>query len=471
MTDDRDDRMLDITPTVNLLTSFRGARVSYPHLIGEGVDNAFDAGATRVEVEITEEHVIIIDNGCGIERDRIASIVSLGDHFQMSTTRLGRFGIGIKAQAINAGDRLAVNTVSKDGGNGLLNADWRKIRSSGKWKIPKPTWLPVNVLTPTGTRLEISSLRNPPSRSIIGPVIEQLAAWFYPAIAEGRTITVNRSEVPLLPEPQLTHVIERTLYLGKDGRSVAHLRGGLLGANSRLYQVQVSFGHRVMMANSPFGCGSYNGLRQMFARVVLEGQWFLAAFKDDLVDKLQRDELEDAIEEALLPILEKCDSTSMTADIAERIQLANDLLPRELAAARPHHTNTGPTSSGEKRKRKHGGLVKPEVSDPGGPARAPRPTRDQLIINLDGNAAEDGIGRFHAGRPNRVCLSKDDPYIAELLALKDKMFSARLLRKEGLFLYEAGREEPDQKDLFHIGLRIAKLLALQKSEPAAAETR
>jgi len=39
--------MMDITPKVNLLRSFRGTRVSYPHLIGEGVDNAFDAGAAR----------------------------------------------------------------------------------------------------------------------------------------------------------------------------------------------------------------------------------------------------------------------------------------------------------------------------------------------------------------------------------------------------------------------------------------
>jgi len=29
--------MMEITPKVNLLRSFRGTRVSYPHLIGEGI--------------------------------------------------------------------------------------------------------------------------------------------------------------------------------------------------------------------------------------------------------------------------------------------------------------------------------------------------------------------------------------------------------------------------------------------------
>ena len=176
--------MMDITPKVNLLRSFRGTRVSYPHLIGEGVDNAFDAGATRVDVTITEQSVTITDNGLGIDRERIASIVCVGDHMQMSTTRLGRFGIGIKAQAVNAGDKLTVSTVSKDG-KGMLDADWRRILSSGEWKIPLPVWRPVIVGTPTGTRLEISALRNPPGRGIAGTVLEQLAAWFYPAIADG----------------------------------------------------------------------------------------------------------------------------------------------------------------------------------------------------------------------------------------------------------------------------------------------
>ena len=40
--------MMDITPYTNFLKSLRGQRVDYVVLAGEGVDNAFDAGASRV---------------------------------------------------------------------------------------------------------------------------------------------------------------------------------------------------------------------------------------------------------------------------------------------------------------------------------------------------------------------------------------------------------------------------------------
>src|SRR3982750_1178306 len=106
---------LDITPHVNLLRSYRGEKIDYCLLVGEGVDNAFDAGASRVDVFFGPESITINDNGSGVSKGRLSSLFSLGEHGPLSTTQLGRFGIGIKAQAINAGDIFRVVSTSTDG--------------------------------------------------------------------------------------------------------------------------------------------------------------------------------------------------------------------------------------------------------------------------------------------------------------------------------------------------------------------
>lgn len=55
-----------INPDVNLLKSLRGERTNYADLIGEGVDNALDAGASTVRVDLDADSVRFEDDGQGI---------------------------------------------------------------------------------------------------------------------------------------------------------------------------------------------------------------------------------------------------------------------------------------------------------------------------------------------------------------------------------------------------------------------
>ena len=87
--------------------------------------------------------------------------------------------------------------------------------------------------------------------------------------------------------------------------------------NPPLHQVQVSYKHRVIMPNSPFGCGEYSGLRQMFARVDLNGPWELTRFKDDLVDHPDVETLRERVQDILRPILEQCKNTQMNMSLRE----------------------------------------------------------------------------------------------------------------------------------------------------------
>lgn len=457
---------MDITPHVNLLRSLRGERTNYVALIGEGVDNAFDAGASYISVTVSDEKVELQDDGVGITRDRIGSVFSLGDHGAMSTTQLGRFGVGIKSQAVNAGDVFRVASVSRSG-RIVVEVNWRQILKTGQWKIDDPKWLPVLVTEKTGTTISISELRHSP-RINRDKTLDDLALRFYPAIADGKSIHLNGRPVTLLSEPAMTDIVDRHFSLS-GGRS-AHLRAGILAEPSKLNKVHVAYKHRVIMPASTLGCGEYGGLTKMFARLRIDGPWHLAKFKDDLTDEREREELEEAVAAALAPILEKCSSASMSARINKVAHLLNEMVPPELAPARPRQ-NKPREATGTKAKRS--GTVDEDKSDDGGPAKSKRPPRDSLLITFDGSAEEDGIGAFEKGsktQPHRVNLSKDDPFIAELLEHRDEAFGARCLLAIALSLFEEGRQSANQELQFmSFGLRIAKQLSIQE-EPGRIST-
>lgn len=459
---------MDITPHVNLLKSLRGERINYVLLVGEGIDNAFDAGANSINVVIDENAISFQDDGVGITRDRIASVFSLGGHVSMSTTQLGRFGVGIKNQAVSAGNIFKVVSASKDG-RVKVSVDWRSILRTGTWTIDDPRWTPIVVGSPTGTMITIADLRfaKPPNGGWPSKIIADAAQRFYPAIAEGKRISLNGQQVELLPEPIMNDVIERNIQLSDD-RS-ARLRAGILAEPSKLNRVHVAYRHRVIMPGSTLGCAEYGGLTKMFARVSLSGQWHLAKFKDELPDDKERDELEDAVADALRPILEKCNADSMSAKVDQITNLINELLPPELVTARPHRIKPpGPLGpSSERKKYKQRGLVDADKSNlSNGPAKSKRP-RHQLLITFDGGYEQDGIGAFQPGRPHRVNLSKDDPYIGRLLAHRDQDVVVKSLYALAIAIFEQGRQDLDPELPFEsFGKRIARLLAMQATDEA-----
>ena len=139
-----------IIPDVNILRGLRDSgRIDYVLLAGEGIDNALDAGATDISLDITDKEVRFRDNGAGISRANLSSIFTLGLHGPMLTSRLGRFGIGIKVQALRTGNVFEVSTVSADG-RMQARISWPDILQSHNWEIADPRWRPIAVGTRTG---------------------------------------------------------------------------------------------------------------------------------------------------------------------------------------------------------------------------------------------------------------------------------------------------------------------------------
>jgi len=238
-------------------------------------------------------------------------------------------------------------------------------------------------------------------------IVEDLALRFYPAIADGRRITLNGKVVPLFADPPMTDVVEAEVTLS-DGRS-ARVRAGILKQPSKLNRVHVSYEHRVIMPASTVGTGEYSGLAKMFGRLQLMGKnWHLARYKDDLPDEAERAELDDAVLEILRPILKKCQSATMHQRINQVAQLINDMVPPEIAAARPKPQNERRDRPMPKPKPKLSGIVELDKSTPEGPARTRRPPYDRLLITFDGENARHGVGEFQPGRPHRHGLGRHE---------------------------------------------------------------
>lgn len=442
----------DITPHVNLLRSLRADRFSHDALIGEAVDNSFDAGASLVVCWITENEMTFQDDGIGIELDRMRSLFSLGEHGAMDTTKLGRFGVGIKSQAVNAGDDFEVETISHEG-KYLASVNWPRLLHGGKWEINRPIFKPVPIGTSTGTKISISELRKC-KPFVLEKAKYMLAQMFHPALVGGKRIKLNGVEIFAVPDPEITDEINVKLSLS-GGRS-AHLRAGILVRPSPINRVHVQYRHRVIMPASTTGCGEYSGLTKMFARLQIDGPWTLGKFKNDLPRDPERNELEDAAAQALRPILEKCSSASMSAKLYRITDLINDAIPEELRA-RPKRTEKIP-NPGEKKNRKSG-YVDPEKSDQSdGPAKSKRPPKNRLLITFDGTD-NDSVGAFVDGRPLRVDLCKDEPFVARLLENRDEELAVRALYLLAMALFE--HPNKGELELEEFGKRLSRHLAAQ----------
>jgi hypothetical protein len=444
---------MDITPTTEILRSYRDAgRIDFVLLVAEAVDNALDAGATLIRVSLGKDEIRIVDNGVGVSRDRFQAMFQLGGTGLMTTTALGRFGVGIKLQALRCGDIYRVETVSGDGRMGA-EINWRQILDSGRWRFDPPPWKAVAPGTATGTVVIIAELRPEAAKINLMRVRERIALLFQPALADGKVIVINGEELAAIPEPEnLDDVIDCELSFAR-GRCGARLWAGISSEPIKKNRgVRIGYKHRIIIEGSAFGCGTYvGGLDRLVARVQLTGSWRLGQFKDDIPDGIQREELDAAILENLEPLLEKCQSTSLTAQEARLLEEINAMLPASLRPVRRKPWVPKPPGAESKKKVKRG-FVSPDKAESGagGPAR-PKNAR-KLVITYNGSAEKHGIGSFDAtSRPWRVNLARDLPEIAA--AARDPRQKRRQLLM-ALMIYVGSREA----NLFY-GKEVARLLA------------
>lgn len=472
--------MASITPKGHLLESIRVGPTSLVALLAEAFDNAFDADAHNIAVSVSGDAITIIDDGHGISKANFLDLVTPGAHSPSPTTKLGIYGIGVKYHAVRWGDEFEADTTTIDGRR-QLSLNWRDVQRrarGGEWLIADPVEFVVRDISRIGTRVTISALLKPIRETEIIKASDELALLFQPALADGRTITLNGQRIFPPSDPELTDVVDETIIL-PSGRSV-HVMGGLLVQKSKLRRVHVAYHHRIILAGSIFATRDYPP-QDMFARVRLHGAWRLAEFKDAIRDD-EYDELEERVHGLLVAILEKCRTRNLSARTHEADEWLNANLPEELTPIRPRHSGEK-KKPGEKRHTKKGDTKKTEKAEPASSGPIQDKRKNGLIIDLV-RGEEIGVGKFLAGlkrQPHRVQISLDDPIIDAWMNMPgvQKEIGFAAIKQIALMLYDdgvqpvrpqqlafRGMEDQDEKEIGH---RLSWLFNKQTSITSAVD--
>lgn len=126
--------MIDVKPNVKkTLESMKSSGYSFTHAIADIVDNSIDAKATEISINVCLESlsIQIIDNGIGMEFDRIVEALRLGSETGKEASELGKYGFGLKSASFSQANIITVasrvsktNEVTFDINKSIEENDW-----------------------------------------------------------------------------------------------------------------------------------------------------------------------------------------------------------------------------------------------------------------------------------------------------------------------------------------------------------
>ena len=298
-----------IAPTsAAFLYSYRRAPLGWSKAVSELIDNSFDAGATRIELEFgseakTKRSFRISDDGAGC--DDIPRMLRLGDHKHLTTTKLGRYGVGLKHAACWMWGELVIETTHEEVTR-HCRVDWERMDKSDTLNVNSPE---ERKAAPgaRGTRLLFRRIqRNYPK---VLELHEELSWRYSPALLKGRQIVITmgtRSKQQALlcagwQLPDLEDAVEDRFEVN---RKRVHLRADIVPVDVATRYTGFNYTHDFrIIKNSSFGSKGLSTSR-IVGMVELDEDWALSTNKDDIVDE-DNDALEEAIFERCRKILEK----------------------------------------------------------------------------------------------------------------------------------------------------------------------
>ncbi|VEH72643.1 DNA mismatch repair protein [Corynebacterium segmentosum] len=112
-------KRLSVAPSARrLTTSLRDIGYSFESAVADIVDNSIAAGATTIDIQIAfqgrDSYVIIVDNGNGMDTDRINEAMRFGSRRSYKEQELGRYGLGLKTASLSQCRRLEVISKSRN---------------------------------------------------------------------------------------------------------------------------------------------------------------------------------------------------------------------------------------------------------------------------------------------------------------------------------------------------------------------
>ena len=162
-------------------------------LIRELVNNAYDADATRVDVNVTEKEIVVADNGDGMDMEGLNQYFSVGSGEKLANplsprfrrNRIGQFGIG-KFASLAAASRFEVITQKGDFAAQVVFDREHWVEGGDSWQIP------LTILDRDGKRGDGTTVRLVELRRAFKPEdVTQRIAEGVPIRARNFSVYVN----------------------------------------------------------------------------------------------------------------------------------------------------------------------------------------------------------------------------------------------------------------------------------------
>jgi hypothetical protein len=231
----------EATPVAHMILSKRMADHKPHDMLCELVDNAFDAEAKRVWIELGRRSITVGDDGTGMEDVDDAVRFGKGTRVGRRSGVLGRYGVGMTDALCKLGPRAEVVTL-RGGQLRKLRVDWEEcLRNDHFPYLADPKAQPGREITlfeglgvPSGTRVRIHG--QPPALHL-DKLRRVLTERYTPGIWGGREILVRRegqdwSAIEDMDPGPLADVIEYNSAV--DGLPY-HVYGGLMTRRSVVY--------------------------------------------------------------------------------------------------------------------------------------------------------------------------------------------------------------------------------------------
>jgi len=433
------EELLDNPPATHILHSLVERPAKLRTMLGEWIDNSFDASANYVSIEWAPRRFIrICDDGRGMREGPI-SLVTLGDHRGHRSTRLGSYGIGGKEASLWIGGVESTIQVitTRAGVKKVLKHDWSRVLKCGQWKVRKPAEMKA-CESDIGTQIHIEPvIRETPTGHKLDALIDDLGYLYAPAIQDGKQIRIKVGKKPARvvsawTQPQLTDIVETTIAVEcSDGRMrMASVRCGIIQDGEKTRRIGITYikGFRVVKESCGSGCGG-EPFSDICGIVTLDKSWVLTKNKDD-VSKHGKD-LYDSVFYAIRSVLEKAKAKSSTLKFnALRIR-AEQMINRKIKkdTSRTRKKKTPRTGKGTR-------ATRLDTSDRSGKIRKPPEITIQFADRDDAR-----IGNYDPC--GTVTLTRNHPFVACAIDSDDE----RLITCVAAFLIADGLSRGSQQKL------------------------
>jgi len=376
--EEQDEQFEDVTPGPRkLIRIFQNqASLNWSLILCELIDNAFDAGASRVDLELRGRDLIVVDDGAGCGREGMLALINLGGHHEHDTTTIGTYGIGGKEAAIWLNARAEYTSICK----GLVwsaEIDWPTIDT---WRVPKVRSAPAQEATCRryGLRAEggmsvrlvgIDRHRRIPTGRMLADRVRDIGATYTPALRDGKQIVFRQGRKRLTATgaelPAFEMSIDEEVEVA--GRSV-RLICGVVRAETEHNHAQglaIHYGNRVIERRSAIGCGGYSTAR-IAGELHIGRAWTLDKNKTRLNEASKLEALDAALRAKLGPLLMRAESQTRSIQLSELTGKINDSLQAEWPATKARRRGKGDKSGTVKPRgtgRKHGQAVELQPGD------------------------------------------------------------------------------------------------------------